>query len=89
MCNLIHPNSFVKNKYFLFFIDDFTIKTWVYFLKKKKSKVFTTFKKFKALVKKGDPNIKATRFGRGDEFTSKEFVEHCESHKIHWYPILA
>ncbi|RDX99066.1 hypothetical protein CR513_17939, partial [Mucuna pruriens] len=37
----IDPPSFGKNKYFLLFIDDFSWKTWVYFLKHK-SKAFVT-----------------------------------------------
>ena len=31
----INPSSLGKNKYFLLFIDDFSRKTWVYFLKQK------------------------------------------------------
>ena len=47
----ILPNSFGKKKYFLLFIDDFSRKTWLYFLKEK-SEVFTPFKKFRTLVEK-------------------------------------
>jgi len=47
----IKPCSFGKNSYFLLFIDDYSRKTWVYFLKEK-SNVFSCFKKFKALVEK-------------------------------------
>jgi hypothetical protein len=35
--------------YYVSFIDDFSRKTWIYFLRKK-SKVFEKFKEFKALV---------------------------------------
>ena len=35
VCGPIKPNSFGKNKYFLLFIDDYSRKTWVYFLKEK------------------------------------------------------
>jgi hypothetical protein len=35
--------------YYVSFIDDFSRKTWLYFLKKK-SEVFKKFKEFKALV---------------------------------------
>lgn len=33
VCRLINPPSFGKNICFLLFIDDFSRKTWVYFLK--------------------------------------------------------
>ena len=59
-------------------------KLRVYFLKEK-SKVFSAFKKFKALVEKeSDHNIKVMRFDRGGEFTSKEFKQYCENHEICW-----
>jgi hypothetical protein len=35
--------------YYVYFIDEFSRKNWIYFLKKK-SKVFDMFKEFKALV---------------------------------------
>ena len=35
MCGPINLSSFGKNKYFLLFIDDYSRKTWVYFLKQK------------------------------------------------------
>ena len=35
VCYPIHLNFFDKNKYFLLFIDDFSINTWTYFLKEK------------------------------------------------------
>jgi hypothetical protein len=34
ICGLIKPCSFGKNIYFLLFIDDYSRKTWIYFLKK-------------------------------------------------------
>ena len=33
VCGPIDPPSFGKRKYFLLFIDDFSRKSWVYFLK--------------------------------------------------------
>ena len=38
-----------RSQYYLSFIDDFSRKTWLYFLKNK-STVFSKFKEFKALV---------------------------------------
>ncbi|KAJ7959769.1 Retrovirus-related Pol polyprotein from transposon TNT 1-94 [Quillaja saponaria] len=78
VCGPIKPCSFGKNHYFLLFIDDYTRKTWVYFLKKK-SKAFEVFKKFKALVEKESGHvIKSLRSDRGGEFTSNEFNIFCE-----------
>jgi len=69
----IKPSSLGKNNHFLLFMDDFSRKTWVYFLNKK-SEVFSDFKKFKvAMEKDSGRKIKTMRTDRGGEFTSKEF----------------
>ena len=82
MCGPIDPISLVKNRYFLLFIDDFSRKTWVYFLKEK-LEVFNAFKKFKVLVEKQSGYyIKAMRSDRGDEFISKEFKDFFENNGI-------
>nr|KYP59803.1 Retrovirus-related Pol polyprotein from transposon TNT 1-94 [Cajanus cajan] len=47
----IQPASNSDKRYILSFIDDFTRKTWVYFLHEK-SEAFVTFKKFKTCVEK-------------------------------------
>jgi len=50
---------------------------------KQKSEVFSTFKKFKAVVEKeSGRKIKAMRIERGEEFTSNEFQEFCEENRI-------
>ena len=55
----------------LTFIDDFTRKVWVYFLKYK-SEVFEKFFHFKALVEKqSGQHIKVLRTNRGGEYISK------------------
>jgi hypothetical protein len=43
------PNLTLRDVYYVSFIDDFSRKTWIYFLKAK-NKVFNKFKEFKALV---------------------------------------
>ncbi|KAK2990141.1 hypothetical protein RJ640_007543 [Escallonia rubra] len=82
VCGPIDLTSLGKNKYFLLFIDDYSRKTWVYFLKQK-SEVFSTFKRFKALVEQQNGyQIKAMRSDRGGEFISKEFKAFCEENGI-------
>ena len=61
------------NRHFLTFIDDYSINTWVYFLKRK-SKVFNCFKKFKVIIKKQSGyNIITLRSDQGEEYTSNDF----------------
>ncbi|PKU59488.1 Retrovirus-related Pol polyprotein from transposon TNT 1-94 [Dendrobium catenatum] len=82
VCGPIAPASFGKHRYFLTFIDDYSRKIWVYFLKEK-SEAFTMFKKFKASTEKESGFlIKSIRSDRGGEFTSKAFKEYCEEHGI-------
>jgi transposase InsO family protein len=74
ICGQITPNSLGKHRYFITFIDDFSRRTGVYFLKEK-SEAFFVFMKFKVLVEKlSGECIKTLRSDRGGEFTSKEFV---------------
>jgi hypothetical protein len=50
-CGPIILGSFSGKEYFITFIDDYSRKCWVYFLKKK-SEAFENFKKFKVIVEK-------------------------------------
>ena len=60
--------------YYVTFIDDYSRKTWVYFLKSK-DEVFGKFKKFKALVENlSERKIKILRSDNGEEYTSNEFA---------------
>ena len=62
------------NLYFLMFIDDYTKKKLIYFVKQK-SKTFEVFKKFKTLVEKESGKfIKVLRFDRGGEYKLNEFM---------------
>ena len=82
ICRPIIPTSLGKNMYFLIFVNDFSRKTWIYFLKEK-SEVFSAFKKFKVFVEKQSGyQIKAVRSDRGREFMSKEFESYCEEQGI-------
>ncbi|KAG7598707.1 Zinc finger CCHC-type superfamily [Arabidopsis suecica] len=82
ICGPITPISHSGKRYILTFIDDFTRKTWAYFLHEK-SEAFLTFKIFKASVEKEiGMSITCLRTDRGGEFTSNEFGEFCKTHGI-------
>ena len=51
ICGLINPSSNGGKRYIITFIDDFSWKTWVYFLQEK-SEAFVAFKNYKVLVEK-------------------------------------
>ena len=64
--------------YYVSFIDDFSRKTWIYFLNNK-DEVFNKFKEFKALIENHTENkINTFRLDNGGEFTSNEFKELCK-----------
>eukprot|EP00253_Pinus_taeda_P009922 PITA_09922 len=83
LCGPMQAASLAGNQYFLTFIDDFTRKTWIYFLKNK-SEVFEKFRNFKALVEnQSGLHIKVLRTDRGGEYISKEFLRFCRENGIH------
>jgi hypothetical protein len=60
--------SLGKSMYYVSFIDDFSRKTWIYFLRKK-YEVFDRFKEFKALVEnQTEKRIKVLRTDNDGEF---------------------
>ena len=60
------------------FIDDFSRKTWIYFLRNK-SKTFSKFKEFKVLTEKHYGKfIKMLRLDGGGEYDSHEFTDFCK-----------
>jgi len=70
----MQTQSLGGNHYILTFIDDYTIKTWVYFLKLK-SEVFEKFCHFQALVEnQSGKHIKVPKTDRGGEYISKYFL---------------
>jgi transposase InsO family protein len=63
--------------YYVSFIDDFSHKAWIYFLKSK-GEVFSKFKEFKTLIENlFEKKIKVLRSYNGGEFTSNEFKALC------------
>ena len=64
--------------YYVSFIDEFSRKTWIYFMKNK-YELFRKFKEFKALIKNHtEKKIKTFRSDNGREFTSNEFKYLCK-----------
>lgn len=73
--------------YFLNFIYDYSVKTWVYILKETKEKRFEQIQEilisFKNLVEKqSDCMVRYLRINRGNEYTSNEFeIEFCKDNR--------
>ncbi|GKV24493.1 hypothetical protein SLEP1_g34100 [Rubroshorea leprosula] len=82
LCGLINPTSNGGKQYFITFVDDYSRKTWVYFLQTK-SEALAAFKNFKVLAENEvGRSVKVLRTDHGGEFNSKEFVDFCESNGI-------
>jgi len=65
------------SRYYVTFIDDFSRKVWVYFLKNK-SDVFETFKKWKTMVEtESGLKLKCLRSDNGGEYIDGGFKEYC------------
>ena len=69
VCGPMYSISLSRYVYYVSFIDVFSRKTWIYFLKGK-NEVFSKFKEYKALVEnQRDRNINILRSDNGAEFT--------------------
>lgn len=83
LCGPMQTPSLACSQYFLTFINDFTRKTWVYFLKNK-SEVFEKFINFKELVEyQSGLHIKVLRIDRGGEYISEEFISNLQQGTPH------
>ena len=76
--------SLTDYEYYVIFIDDYSRKTWIYFLRSKKSEeVLKRFQEFKALVEnQTGRRIRVLRSDNGGEYNSKEFDEFCRQEGI-------
>ena len=82
ICGSLETPSPGGDKYFITFIDDFSKRLWVFFIKEK-SVAFSIFKNFKACVEvESSSKIKKFRSDRGGEYNSKEFQEYCKQWSI-------
>jgi transposase InsO family protein len=82
LCGPMETESIGGSFYFLMFIDDFSRKIWMNFLKHK-SETFAKFKEFKSEdEKQSGKYIKSLRLDGGGEYSSKEFANLCKSQAI-------
>ena len=82
LCGKMPTQALGGSFYFLLFVDDYSRKMWVYFLKSK-DEAFGKFKTWHALVENESGNkLKMLRTDRGGEFVSKEFEAYCNSKGI-------
>lgn len=82
LCGPMQCASYGGCRYFLLFTDDFTRKSFVYFLKSK-DEVFESFIKFKALVEtQTGMKIKMLRSDNGLEYVNKKLQVYLEQHGI-------
>jgi hypothetical protein len=76
-------------KYFLIFIDGFSIRTWVYFLELK-SEVFDKFLAYKALVEKQFRHqFQKLRTDNGGEYVNNNFTSYCTTQGIQMQHIVS
>ncbi|MCO5568687.1 hypothetical protein L7F22_022386 [Adiantum nelumboides] len=82
LCGKMNTTALGGSSYFMTLIDDYSRRTWVYFLKGK-DEAFAKFKEWHVLVEKETGNkLKKLRSDRGGEFTSSEFADYCKQHGI-------
>lgn len=82
ICGPMQTQSIGGSLYFMTFIDDYSRKIWVYFLKNKLD-TFSRFKEFKVEAKRqsGKP-LKVLKFDRGGEYKSNNFKTFCQQKGI-------
>lgn len=69
-------------KYFISFIDDFSKKVWVYFLKSK-DEAFDKFREWKLEVEtQTEKKIKCLRTGNGLEYCNNKFDQFCKQSRV-------
>lgn len=82
LCGPINPTSQGVKRYLFVLVDDFSRKTWIYFLADK-AETFAVFKEFKNSVEKeAKTAICGLRTDRGGEFTSDIFNKFCSDNGI-------
>jgi transposase InsO family protein len=78
VCGPMPSTSLSGYVYYVSFVEDYSHKTWVYFLKSK-DEVLRKLKEFKAFVENlSERKIKILRSNNGGEYTSNEFGIFCK-----------
>jgi transposase InsO family protein len=79
VCGSMSSPSLSGCLYYVIFIDDYSRKCWIYFLKAK-SDTFDKFKEYKAFIEKQiEKHIRTLRKNNGGEFESLQFEDFCKS----------
>eukprot|EP01018_Ginkgo_biloba_P000370 Gb_39764 [translate_table: standard] len=79
LCGLMRTLSMGKARYFMTFIDDYTRKIWVYFLKEK-SEAFIKFVEFRAMAQRQSGyKLRILHSDNGGEYISNEFKDFCRN----------
>ena len=82
LCGKMNTAALGGSSYFMTLIDDYSRRTWVYFLKGK-DEAFAKFIEWHILVEKETGNkLRTLRLDRGREFTFGEFADYCKGHGI-------
>jgi hypothetical protein len=82
VCGPMSSPSLSDCLYYVIFIDDYSRKCWIYFLKAK-SDTFDKVKEYKAFIeKKTGKHIRILRTNNGGEFGSLQFEDLCKSSGI-------
>jgi hypothetical protein len=82
VCGTISLASITGSMYYVSFIDEFSLKTWINFLKTK-DWVFSRFQQFKALIENQKrKKIKVLKSNNRGEYTSKDFESFCREEGI-------
>jgi transposase InsO family protein len=77
VCGPVSSTSLTNFLYYVTFIDDFSQKSWIIFMKTK-GQVFQWFQEFKALVEnQTGKKIKLLISDNGSEYTFNEFNDFC------------
>ena len=73
VCGTLLVASTAKHRYYVIFVDDYSHRSWIFFMHNKSEK-FSNFCEFKVLVEKeSGKQVKALQRDNGGEYISNEF----------------
>jgi len=79
MCGPFSVASTGKHRYYVIFVDYFSSKCWIFFMRKK-SETYSKFCEFKSLVEKeSGKKVKALRSDNGGEYILDEFKDRSDN----------